>query len=394
MRGVPKAQGEDKQAAYQAWMDKGAAALAAGNYREATRAYSAASNLKPKVGKTYFLLGEAWRQRGWNTKSEEAYKEAIAHRYEEFSVYFGIALVEINQGKYEEAIDFLAKAHALEAKNVEPLLRQADCYLKLQRYREASKACRRALELDKNCVEALLTLTDINSLTHDFLDGLEGSKRLLEIDSEEPDFWARKAFFEEKLKRFPAALESYGQLLKREKDKVEILFKRSEIYEKLGNKKLALVDLANAYLLLGDYTRALLNLEKYTAEGGQATKPIYFKAIASEQLQDYEKALENYDLVVEADPEYAWAFLGRCLVRLELGKTIAAARDAYKCKDLADEAEQAKLSEYAEQLIEYIKEKRPLEQSPPKPSSSAAPQLPLRDLPFIDLALRLTAVSP
>jgi tetratricopeptide (TPR) repeat protein len=128
----------------------------------------------------------------------------------------------------------------------------------------------------------------------------------------------------------------------------------------LSNAILNTTDLRNAYVVNADfsnvdfttsYIEGVIGIPKNAADAEQ----FYLWALAEDKQGNYQAALRYYNQVIEFEPDFAPAYLGRAVIYSRLGNTSKAIQNAEKAQELFELEENQESYQLASNFIEFVK---------------------------------------
>ncbi len=118
-----------------------------GDAEAAITAYSRAVELAPENAEQYHRLGMVYQNQGVWSEAERLYEEALARDGTLAQTHFNLGFVYLEQGRFEEAVTQIKGVLELAPGNVDAYLNLASAYLGLSAEERAVTAYERALEL-------------------------------------------------------------------------------------------------------------------------------------------------------------------------------------------------------------------------------------------------------
>lgn len=150
---------------------------------------------------------------------------------------------------------------------------------------------------------------------------IEDYSKLIQLDPNNKDFYSNRAFANYSLKTpegYQAAVADYNKI-------VEMGFADEQTYN-------SLTVLNNA---LKNYTASIAAFDKLLElKGGEDAGILYDRGTAKYNNKDYKGAIEDFNKVLEANPEHINALKRRATSKTRLGDKAGAQQDAIKIKEL------------------------------------------------------------
>lgn len=134
----------------------------------------------------------------------------------------------------------------------------------------------------------------------------------------------------------------------------------------LTNAILNTTDLRNAYVvnanffnvdLTTSYIQGAIGIPENAADAEQ----FYTWALVEDQKGNYQAALKYYNQVIELEPEFAPAYLGRAVIYSRLGNTPKAIQDGEIAEELFESQENQESLQLASNFVQFIKMREGIE---------------------------------
>lgn len=195
------------------------------------------------------------------------------------------ALFYLNNHEYVEAFKDVTKAIELDSTNARYHLTQADVYLAMGRLQGSLEALEKALQLDDKNAHTLVKLAEISVVFLDYQKALRYIDQALLIDELMPQaYFLRGVVFLENADTL-RAIRNFQQAIMVEQDFFDAHVQLGLLYAKAQNK------------LAVDYFNNALNIDPGNAD------ILYHLAMFYQEAGDYDKAIANYNILIETDPD-------------------------------------------------------------------------------------------
>lgn len=151
--------------------------------------------------------------------------------------------------------------------------------------------------------------------------------------------------------KYEEAIEAYNEFLKLKPRHAKTIYNRGRCYQELGEYEKAIKDFnlvlkydqrnESAWLSLGqemyrteDFKSALFYSDKVLEINRNNAMAYYLKARSSQKLGNLRDALNNYNTVINLDPDFGEAYLHRGSVHLYFKRQSTACKDLLKAREL------------------------------------------------------------
>jgi len=289
-------------------------------------------------------------------RAKEALDFAMSQHPGSVELMYSEAVVLMNLGRLNKALEVLDELGKLEPWSAEVHLHKGSIHSQLRNYRRAIEHYRRALELaDEGHDEILLDLAFEHESLGKYEEAIDLLKRGLEVNPENEGLLYELAhcfelsgadqgaiaFFREFTNDHPYSLVAWYSLgnalsrLDRIDESNEALEFCLAINEEFAS---ALFTKARNMLVKGDYAGAVTCYEEVLAiEGPQAVTFSYIGE-CYEKMERHEQALIHYDQALALDPNWVDAWVGRGVVKDIQGKLTEAVKDLETAVRLAPDS--------------------------------------------------------
>jgi tetratricopeptide (TPR) repeat protein len=260
---------------------------------KAIEAYTCAIQANPQLVNLY--LG-----RGWSYLTLFQYEKAIADfeiaegltPYWQTQYYMGKAYAGLN--RHEEAIPFYDRALAGQPNYIHVLIDRGVSYVALKEYELAIADFDKALELDSGNVMALAERGRAYVQQHNYEAARADLNRLVEIDSSYKQSYVDYLAIGDYIV-IVTKLQTLSDSLQSEPDNVTLLVQRGNVYMQLGDYDPAMDDFNH-----------VIELDPQNAEAYYARGSIY-----GVFQQDYEAAFADFDRAIALDPDFPKLYVTR-----------------------------------------------------------------------------------
>ncbi|MBL0127362.1 MAG: tetratricopeptide repeat protein [Flavobacteriales bacterium] len=312
-------------------------------------------------GKAFFdveefeLIIDHYLEQNDPRKAKEVLEQAQLQHPGSLDIMFSEAIVLMNLGRLNKALEVLDAIGKLEPFNEEVHLHKAGIYSQLRNYRRAVEHYKRALDLAEEAKdEILLDLAFEYENLEAYEQAIEHLRQALEINPENEavlyelaycydlagSHQASISFFKEFTNEHPYSFVAWYNLgnalarIDKLDDSNEALDLCIVIAEKFSS---AYFSKARNLLMQGKYQEAIdCYQETVTNDGPQA---ITFSYIGEcyEKMERFEQALIHYDQALALDPNWVDAWIGRGVVKDLQGNLVPAVKDLEMAVKLAPE---------------------------------------------------------
>ena len=291
-----------------------------GNHGRAAELFTEAIELNPEN----FL---AWNNRGWAYAEQREYKRAMEdfnkaielNANSEFP-YLGRGWVYNQQKKFAEAVKEYSKAIELNPKYAISWNNRGAAKSWLNQMREAVADYNKAVELNPSYAKAYENRGKAYSALGDYEKSAEDRQRSeqLKWSNKHADKAIEKALELQKRGDFKGALKLLNDAAKLYPDNQYVYVNRGNIYSDS----------------LQNYERALADYNKTIEINPQFSWPYFNRALVYRKLNRNDDALTDYQKALEIDPNYAKAYNSRAWMYCQQGKFNEALVDVDKALEL------------------------------------------------------------
>lgn len=200
-------------------------------------------------------------------------------------LYNDRALFYLNTHEYAEAFKDVTKAIELDSTNARYHLTQSDVYLAMGRLQGSVEALEKALQLDDKNALTLVKLAEISIVFLDYQKALKYIEQALLIDELVPQaYFLRGVVFLENADTLQA-IRHFQQAIVVEQDFFDAHVQLGLLYANAQNE------------LAIDYFNNALNIDPGNVD------VLYSLAMFYQETGDYDKAIANYNIIIETDPD-------------------------------------------------------------------------------------------
>jgi tetratricopeptide (TPR) repeat protein len=208
------------------------------------------------------------------------------------------ALFYLNNHEYAEAFKDVTKAIELDSTNARYRLTQSDVYLAMGRFQGSVEALERALDLDDKSALALVKLAELSIVFLDYQKALRYIDQALLIDELVPQaYFLRGVVFLENADTI-RAIRNFQQAIVVEQEFFDAHVQLGLLYAKARNE------------LAIDYFNNALNIDPGNAD------VLYNLAMFYQEAGNYDKAIANYNIIIETDPDSFIAYFNLGFIHL------------------------------------------------------------------------------
>lgn len=302
-------------------------------------------------GKAYFdveeleLVIDHYLEENDTRRAKEVLDFAKAQHPGSLDLMFSEAVVLMNMGRLNKALEILDAIGKMEPFNEEVHLHKAGIYSQLRNYRRAIEHYKRALELaEEGRDEILLDLAFEYENLNAFDQAIDHLKRALELNPENEAVLyelaycfdladahqASVAFFKRFTNDHPYSFVAWYNLgnalsrVERFDESNEALDLCLAIDEGFSS---ALFSKARNLLLLGSYQEAIACYQEALTNDGPQAVTFSYIGECYEKMERFEQALIHYDQAIALDPNWLDAWIGRGVVKDIQGRLPEAIRD-------------------------------------------------------------------
>ncbi len=267
-----------------AYYDRGAAYLAAGNYRDAIADLNHTIKLTP--------FEEAYNKRGL------AYKEA---------------------GDYEDAVRDFSKAIEMHPGYVAAYNNRADAYVRTGDYQKASEDLARALKWDPKYNVTYINLCTLKNLLGNYREAVRECSFAIETDPDNSLAYKRRGFSFNALGNYREALRDYDRAVALNSGDYEAYNLRGITHKNNGEPSLAVLDFTSAIALNPGFFDAYL-----------------VRGVTYGELGRLEDAVNDFSAAIRLRPKDASAYYNRGAAQYRLGREKEAMKDFKTAAGLGD----------------------------------------------------------
>lgn len=233
----------------------------------------------PRLTTAYYLLGDAYFERGEFEKAKEAWlkslaieqpnmKNVVAYSYVSMTgrfrqnfvmdddvlvhrsdVFVLCGLACARAGKWQESLKYFDQSLALRPDDADALLKRAQSLLKLGRQKQALADLNKAAELDPEAVDPLLARSKIYESMNDMSNAMLDLDRVVKAQPTEFGSYILRGELRIKLKMYDKAVEDFSKAIEISPSEDDAFVARAEAYEKLGRYEQAASDYRKAIQL-------------------------------------------------------------------------------------------------------------------------------------------------
>jgi tetratricopeptide (TPR) repeat protein len=208
------------------------------------------------------------------------------------------AVLYLDNDEFTEAFKDVTKAIELDSTKAEYYLTQSDVYLAMGKIQGSVEALENALHLDDKNALTHVMLAEISIVFLDYQKALRHIEQAIAIDELVPQaYFLRGVVFLEQADTI-RAIRNFQQAIVVDQDFFDAHVQLGTLYAKAQNK------------LAVDYFNNALNIEP----GNQDV--LYNLAMFYQETGDYDKAIANYNIMIESDPDSFIAYFNLGFIHL------------------------------------------------------------------------------
>ena len=258
---------------------------------DAAKAFSHAEKYARKddpghVQDILFMLAHAYYKSGDRSAAEKVYRKMLKDDSEDKAAMVGLARNRLDDEKYEEALEWLEKAQAIDEDYSSVYKFKMRVFDKMDHREACVEAALKYLELDDDA-----PISGIADYCGKYYDYAVAKVKSLANSSDEPLRWQvlLTALYEDH-GDYRSALGIYNQLIDDLDRDAVLLVARAQCFEELEDYRKAADDYAEAFEQTGDW--------EYLGNRGDALRSGGF----------YEEAIRNYQACQEKDPSEGYYY--------------------------------------------------------------------------------------
>ena len=237
------------------------------------------------VASAYYNLGLAYKRLNDDKGSMASYREALRLKPGYTEARYNLALLLLNDGKYDLAAAEFEKTAGLGLIKSKLYNNLGVCYSRSENYEKAIEAYRRAGEMEPGNASVWFNMAiSLNNVGRPE-EAIEAYKRALTADSTSPETHFNLALLYNDLKNYDEAIRHYQRAISLD-----------------SNYSKALYNLAHLYSDISRDDSAATYYEQVVALDPENTRAIYNLALAYTRLDDMENAAANYQRLIDIDP--------------------------------------------------------------------------------------------
>ncbi|KAL3142922.1 hypothetical protein ABBQ38_003209 [Trebouxia sp. C0009 RCD-2024] len=282
-----------------------------GNFAAAIEEYSQAIALEPHHFKALFNRGFSWDKVGNHERAIEDYTQALQVDPQNSYAFYNRGITRDGSGDYEGAVEDFSHAIRLDPANADFFHNRGFSLRKMGRFEEALKDYTAAIQLNPRHCRAFYNRAFSNDRLRRYDAAVSDYTRALEIQPGNATAYHNRASLFERLGRLQEALADFEQALSLEPKNALSHNARGLLLEKMGKPDAALTDFEAAVQL----------------DGGTNVDFLRNRGLCFRARRDYNKAVEDFDRVLQRSPSDLAALSNRGYAFRKLGKFAAASED-------------------------------------------------------------------
>lgn len=272
----------------------------------------------------HFTLGNALSLSGQPSKAIQHYKLALIYDPHASIVKIKLAVEYIKQGQFSEALEEVKEVIAMDPDSIEAYLLLGGIYSSLSEYERAEQSYRHILKLNPEEAEASLSLGSVLAEQKRYVESLRIFQKVAENHHEGYSalayyYMGRVNFQMEKKKQ---AIDNFKKSLKIKPDFADAALSLAKIQYSLGYQDQSIKGLAYFQKTFGPEAEVAKLLSRFY-----------------EESKEYDKAYEQYEIVVKADPEQLNILAKMAFVSLEQKKYSRAIKELEKILTISPDSD-------------------------------------------------------
>ena len=268
-------------------------------YDEAIEKYQDAAKYDPNDDSIFELWGDSLRSINKRDEAISKYKEALKLNPSSTDALWGWGACLRDKGLYNEAIDKFTKTIEVESEFVAAHGAMGDCLRQLKRSEEAAECYKKAIEIEENYLDSYFAWGQLLNEQGQYDEAIKLYQKVLKIEPHSIDAlgsWGTclvaQNKYDQALKKFRHILDIEPNSLEAYKFIAKILLKSEQFDESIQIYETHFTN-SNDCLVLCDYGKCLLALNRYKEAAKQFEKVINLWHSCHKVYLDYAKALEG-----------------------------------------------------------------------------------------------------
>jgi len=271
------------------------ACLQAGEPKEALAVLKDVPAEAGRPGETMFLRGEAQALTENFVVAEVDLTAAVEADPRNVDYLIADAWLKQLETEYDEALEILAKARALDARLPSIPYRIAVNYFSLGKFPETIKACQEAIQLAPGYAEAYMIMGVAELQKKDFAAAEVAFRQAATLKPNTEQFHLLLGVALYKNDKFDESLQELNQTLILDSHSAYGYFYRAQVFARRGERPKAIADLETAVSLQPHYRKAYAELARLYAADGQREKAV--ATLAKEGAEVHREEDENARLL-------------------------------------------------------------------------------------------------
>lgn len=322
--------------------------------------YEQALKLNPENAQLYVNRGNLYYAQDNFTLSDKDFNRLTELDPGDPIGYLGLARNSIARKDYENAISSLTYASRLDSENAKVYAFRAEAFLGQKKWSDAVEDIIKGLSIngDAKAHYLMITIPD---------EALPTMKARLQIqankDNNEAAWYYYLGQLSQKKNRYRDTIKYYSKANERDANSV-FIERIADCYFDLGDYSQALIQVDKAlamksddedlYLLkgniyneMGNQPAAIIQLDKYIEMTPEFYYGYYRRGWFRDEQGDREGAIDDYTMAITLEPEYAYSYIGRGRDYDMLGQHDAAVADYNKVLEIDTVPTQGSCAQYA-----------------------------------------------
>ncbi|MCT7952449.1 tetratricopeptide repeat protein [Ancylothrix sp. C2] len=244
---------------------------------------------------------KAWLVRGYDEFRRGEYEEAIESLNQAIAIqpdnYLAFSLRAVSQdklGRYEEAIESLNQAIAIQPDDHEAFYNRAILQANLGRYEEAIDSYNQAIAIQPDFHEAFYNRGVSQAKLGRYEEAIDSFNQAITIKPDKHEAFYNRGISQNNLGRYEEAIDSYNQAIAIQPDKHEAFNNRGNLQNNLGRYEEAIDSFNQAIAIQPDFHQPFNN-----------------RGVSQAKLGRYEEAIDSFNQAIAIQPDFHEAWLMR-----------------------------------------------------------------------------------
>jgi tetratricopeptide (TPR) repeat protein len=342
-----KANGKEAEAYYY----RGRTNLFLEKPQDAKKDITKATELDPKKGSYFNLLGIVAETLNDSTSAFTNYNKALALDSNDFKPLVNLAKLYEEKEQYKTAIKYMNLALKRGPKDADNHYSKGSILEGMKDTVGAMKCYETALSLDSNFVSAAYGLAYLHNAKNNFKMALKYANRAIAVDPKNSNAYIEKGKAYEALKDSAMALVNYSKAIEADPKNSMAYFSRGTLYNNLNKKTAAIKDFSKmleidnkdvdalmarseCYADTDNYVAAIADLELAKKINPEDAFIYFSLGNTQDQGRYFREAIESYNIAIKLDSTNSDYYYSRGNSRYNLEETEGAKKDYNKALKL------------------------------------------------------------